>query len=184
LLQLRQVITQATMSEAGDRWVWIPGGEGVFSVKSMYVFLERTLLTHVQRSPMEDFAFKFIWKSGVPSNVCAIVWQLLLNRIPMRDNLCYRGVIRLEDVLCPLGVASTETALHAFLHCRFVAGVWYAINRWLGVVTVLPPNVASSYEILVGHGSNKKCKKCYSMVWLALNVSFFDHRYSRRPWLQ
>jgi hypothetical protein len=42
------------------------------------------------------------------------------------------------------------------LHCRFAAGVWYALTRWLGVVSVLPPDVCSSYVIFVGYGSNKK----------------------------
>jgi hypothetical protein len=179
LLHLRQVLAQVTLLEAEDRWMWIPRGEDVFSVKSMYVCLDTILLNHVTRSPTEDFAFKFIWKSGAPSKVCAMAWQLLLNRIPTRDNLCYRGVIRADEVHCPWCVGSTETAVHAFLHCRFAAAVWYAITRWLGAVTVLPPTVVSSYAIFVGYGSNKKRKKCHSMIWLAFIWGLWKYRNGR-----
>jgi uncharacterized membrane protein SpoIIM required for sporulation len=61
-----------------------------------------------------------------------------------------------------------ETARHLFLHCRFAAAVWYALNRWLGgVVVVLPGEVLMSYGMLVGSGRNKKVRKGFSGVWLA-----------------
>jgi hypothetical protein len=74
----------------------------VFSVKSLYVFLEQSLLNHAQRFPSEAFAFKYIWKSGLSSKVSAMGWQLFLDRVPTRDNLRCRGVIRAEEALCPL----------------------------------------------------------------------------------
>jgi hypothetical protein len=36
--QLLHLISSVTISAAEDRWVWIPGGEDVFMVKSLYVF--------------------------------------------------------------------------------------------------------------------------------------------------
>ncbi|CAJ2664469.1 unnamed protein product [Trifolium pratense] len=44
---------------------------------------------------------------------------------------------------------------------------WYALSRWLGVVTVFPPNALMSYVMLVGSGSNKKRRKGFSIVWLS-----------------
>jgi hypothetical protein len=41
----------------------------------------------------------------------------------------------------------------------YIAGlwaVWYALNRWLGVVVVPPGEVLMSYGMLVGSGRNKK----------------------------
>ncbi|CAJ2663529.1 unnamed protein product [Trifolium pratense] len=110
-----------------------------FSVKSLYIFLDSVLLHHEQRSPIEYFGFKHIWKSGVRSMVSAIAWQLFLDRIPTRDNLRLRGVIRPEEERCPVCTAEVETSQHLFLHCRFAAGIWYKLTRWLGVVTILPP---------------------------------------------
>ncbi|MCH95493.1 ribonuclease H protein [Trifolium medium] len=96
--QLLNVISQKNLTEVDDSWGWSPAIEDEFLVKSLYVFLETTLSNHVQRTDLESFAFRYIWKSGVPSKASALVWQLLLERIPTRDNLCYRGVIRHEEV--------------------------------------------------------------------------------------
>jgi hypothetical protein len=69
----------------------------------------------------------------------------LSNRLPTRDNLRSRGIITAVDARCPLCNDEGETATHLFLHCRFVAGIWYAILRWLGVFSVLPPTLSMSY---------------------------------------
>jgi hypothetical protein len=58
-------------------------------------------------------------------------------------------------------------ACHLFLHCRIAAGFWYAINRWFGVCSVIPPSLPLSYAILVGYGSNRKRRKGLSVIWLA-----------------
>jgi hypothetical protein len=60
-----------------------------------------------------------------------------------------------------------ELSQYLFLHCSFAASIWYGLNRWLGVVSVLPPNVAQSYAIFVGSGLDKKRKKGRSIIWLA-----------------
>jgi hypothetical protein len=150
-----------------DNWIWNPGGEEGFSLKSTYVFLDHTLNLYQQLPSLLSFAFKFIWKCGVPSKVSAFAWQLLLERLPTRDNLRRRGVVSVEGVSCPLCLAEIESATNLFLHCRFAAGIWYDINRWLGVVSVLPPSVPLSYALLVGGGSNKRRRKCFSIIWLA-----------------
>jgi hypothetical protein len=69
--------------------------------------------------------------------------------------------------LCPLCGTVGETSNHLFLHCSFAAAVWYALNRWLGVVVVLPGEVILSYGHLVGSGRNKRIRKGFSSVWLA-----------------
>jgi hypothetical protein len=60
-----------------------------------------------------------------------------------------------------------EMACHLFLHGRIAAGFWYAINRWFGVCSVIPPSLPLSYAILVGYGSNRKRRKGLSVIWLA-----------------
>ncbi|GAU45902.1 hypothetical protein TSUD_401120 [Trifolium subterraneum] len=117
--------------------------------------------------------------SGAPSKVSALAWQLLLNRILTRDNLCYRGIIGTAEASCPLCGGVVETSRHLFLHCNFAAGIWYALSRWLGVVAVLPPNVSSSYAVLVGWGSNSKRKKGFSIVWLAFVWAIWKARNDR-----
>jgi hypothetical protein len=91
--ELLMLLTRVNLKDEEDRWHWRSGrGEG-FSVKSTYVYLDNLLLPNIPKYPVEAFAFKFIWKCGVPSKVSALAWQLILNRIPTRDNLRRRGVI-------------------------------------------------------------------------------------------
>jgi hypothetical protein len=69
--ELMGVLASFNISSGDDSWVWNPGlGDG-FSVKFTYVFLDHLLHTHDPLSSLHSFAFKFIWKSGVPSKVSA-----------------------------------------------------------------------------------------------------------------
>jgi hypothetical protein len=117
--QLLQVISQKIVTVADDRWVWGPATDEGFSVKSLYDYLDSSLSIREQCSVEESFAFRYIWKSGVPSKVSALAWQLILNRIPTKDNLCHRGVISSDEALCPWCTQGIENSCHLFLHCRF-----------------------------------------------------------------
>jgi hypothetical protein len=165
--ELENVINSVVITEAEDCWMWKPNGEDGFTVKSLYEYLQRTLLARSTLSSFDQFVFKNIWRSAVPSKVSALAWQLLLDRIPTRVNLCKRGIVTMDATLCPLCGGDPETARHLFLHCPFVAAVWYALNRWLGVMVVPPGELIASFGQLVESGRNKKIKKGFSGVWLA-----------------
>jgi hypothetical protein len=173
------LLDQATITLDDDRWKWNPGADDGFSVKSTYMFLDHLLLGGTTRSSLETFVFNFIWKSGVPSKVSALSWQVLLDRLPTRHNLWSRGIITVVEDRCPLCNDEGETAIHLFLHCRFVAGIWYAVLRWLGVFSVIPPTLSMSYALLVGCGSNKKRRKGFSVVWLAYIWAIWKARNDR-----
>jgi hypothetical protein len=167
LQDLMDVLASVRLSEVEDRWSWKPGSEDVFSVKSAYGFLDYSLNPRLPMSTLEKFVFKFIWKSGVPSKVSALSWQVLLNRVPTRENLRHRGVIGGDDSRCPFCNEAVESTCHLFLHCDFTASIWYAIMRWFGVVAVIPPTVPMSFAVMVGCGSNKKRRKGLAILWLA-----------------
>jgi hypothetical protein len=177
--QLLQVISLQNITVADDRWVWGPAIDEGFSVKSLYVHLDSILSSYVQRSVEKYFAFRYIWKSGVPSKVSAMAWQLLINRIPTKDNLCHRGVISIDEAACPWCSQGIESSCHLFLHCHFSAAVWNALTRWLGVVILIPPNALMAYVTFVTHGSNNKRRKGYSIVWLAFVWSLWKFRNDR-----
>jgi hypothetical protein len=177
--ELMGLLDQATITLDDDRWKWNPGADDAFSVKSTYMFLDHLLLGGTTRSSLETFVFNFIWKSGVPSKVSALSWQVLLDRLPTRHNLWSRGIITVVEDRCPLCNDEGETAIHLFLHCRFVAGIWYAVLRWLGVFSVIPPTLSMSYALLVGCGSNKKRRKGFSVVWLAYIWAIWKARNDR-----
>jgi hypothetical protein len=167
LCELVAVHNNAMIVDTEDRWVWNPDIDGGFSVKSLYVFLERGLLPQNTLSQSALFAFKYIWRPVVPSKVSALAWQLMLDKIPTRENLYKRGIIHIDDALCPLCNGAVESVRHLFLHCPFASAVWYSLNRWLGVVVVPPLDVTMSYEQLMTRGLNKKIRRGFSSVWLA-----------------
>jgi hypothetical protein len=70
------------ITEVADSWAWRPNVEDGFTVKSLYVYLQRSLLPQNVLLQSAQIAFKNIQKSVVPSKVSALTWQLLLGRIP------------------------------------------------------------------------------------------------------
>jgi hypothetical protein len=177
--ELLMLLTRVNLKDEEDRWHWRSGrGEG-FSVKSTYVYLDNLLLPNIPKYPVEAFAFKFIWKCGVPSKVSALAWQLILNRIPTRDNLRRRGVIRAQDSFCPFCSLEEESSCHLFLHCRFSATIWYEIIRWFGAVWILPPSVPLSFVGFVGCGSNRRRRKGLAVIWLAFVWAVWKARNNR-----
>ncbi|CAJ2647023.1 unnamed protein product [Trifolium pratense] len=137
--ELEEAIRHMVITEMDDRRVWAPNEADGFSVKSLYVFLEGTLLPVDNLDDFERMTFKNIWKTPVPSKVCALAWQLCLDRIPTKENLVKRRIMRDEDALCSI----------------------------CGTMVVIPPDIMMSYGLLVGCGGNKKIRKGYSIVWLA-----------------
>jgi hypothetical protein len=153
--ELEQVINSMVIKEVDDRWVWRPDVGNGFSVKSLYESLDHILLPRNVVSSSEEFAFRTIWKSAAPSKVSALAWQVFLNRIPTKENLCRRGILRTNETACMLCRDGGESVRHLFLHCDYAVVIWYSVCRWLGVVVVLPAEVVMSYGVLVGSGSNK-----------------------------
>jgi hypothetical protein len=87
LQELMDLLALVRMSDANDRWIWNPGNEDGFSVKSAYVFLDYSLNPRMPMPSLENFVFKFFWKSGVPSMKSALSWKILLDHVPTRDYL-------------------------------------------------------------------------------------------------
>jgi hypothetical protein len=168
VLELDVVINGVMLAEVVDSWVWKPNLDDGFTVKSLFEYLQRTLRPQSALSPSAHFTFKNIWKCAVPSKVSSFAWQLLWDRIPTRENLCKRGILNGAEALCPHCGVEVETSRHLFLHCPFASAIWYALNRWLGVVVVLPGEVLMSYGLLVGSGSNKKFGRDFRVFgWLS-----------------
>jgi hypothetical protein len=167
LHDLEDLIHSVDLVDTEDSWVWNPDVVGGYSVKTLYIHLERVSVPHAILSHSAQFVFKHIWKTAVPSKVCVLAWQLVLDKIPTRENLCRRGILTNDANVCLLCNGVAESTRHLFLHCPFASAVWYGLNRWLGVVVVPPLEMGMSYEQLVATCPNKKIRKGFSSVWLA-----------------
>ncbi|MCH92364.1 cysteine-rich receptor-like protein kinase [Trifolium medium] len=59
-----------------------------------------------------------VWKSGAPSKAIAFSWQLLQDRIPTRQNLFRRHIIRdPSNILCIFCETTVESVDHLFVTC-------------------------------------------------------------------
>jgi hypothetical protein len=111
---------------------------------------------------------KNIWKGPAPSKVIAFSWKLIRNRLLTTDNLLRRGIhVDGGMTLCVHCVSREEKASHLFLSCDFALGMWMAIFRWLGLVLIMPPNLAMLFECFVGAAASKKGRLGHYLIWHA-----------------
>jgi hypothetical protein len=163
--ELLEYIQPFAPSVREDVWLWREDRDVGFTVSSCYFLLLRMFRENRTLDACTNFAFSKIWNCGIPSKVSAFSWQLLLDRIPTKENLCKRRIITHQQSVCILCNACMESSLHLFLHCDLAAKVWYEIMYWLGAVIIVPPSIASAFVCLVDHGQGKKEKVCLSLIW-------------------
>jgi hypothetical protein len=90
------------------------------------VNLSNFFLLHRQErehSLLQQYCFNNIWKSVAPSKVIAFTWQLLLDRIPTKNNLILRGIAYDSGTVCPLCNGYDESSIHLFFHGEIAAKV-------------------------------------------------------------
>jgi hypothetical protein len=159
------VINQFVPSERDDLWLWRENKDDGFSVKSCYDMLQNKFSLSSVLEPSEELAYSMIWKCGAPSKVCAFSWQLLWDRLQTKDNLQKRRILHHQQTMCVICGTAIETNAHLFLHCDFVAKVWYALMRWLGLVVIIPHNLVCSFGMTVGCGKDRREKECLILIW-------------------
>jgi hypothetical protein len=165
---LEESLPVLALTEERDRWCWELEDSGVFTVKSMYLALERIFSLETLLGPQELRILSYIWKSLAPSKVIAFSWRLFRNRLPTRGNLVHRGIHLIgDDLNCVHCHGQEEVAAHLFLFCDVASMVWKVIFRWLGLVIIIPPNMASLYECFLGAAGNKKARIGFSLIWHA-----------------
>lgn len=155
-------------SQGLDRWSWRLEGNECFSVKSMYLKLERLMLDDNRCSEEERRVFRQIWKSGAPSKVVAFSWKLLHDRIPTSVNLDIRHCL-------PTGVAPNcswcgtgrESSIHLFLHCDLEKEIWLRLMRWTNRWCLIPLNLFIFWECWNMGGYHKKIQKGRRLIWQA-----------------
>lgn len=68
------------------------------------------------------FPWTKIWWKSVPFKVSVFVWKAIQNRIPTKDNLRKRGILRsLDSILCSCCYCSVKSSNHLLLTCFMLA---------------------------------------------------------------
>ncbi len=108
LRNFKDTLTGAQLSDSRDcfRWRWTPSE--LFSVKSMYLFLQDT--------GVSDKRFVLLWKLKIPLKVKIFVWPVLRRRVRTADRLLKRGWN--GPGLCVYCLRILETPDHLFVGCH------------------------------------------------------------------
>ena len=113
------------------------------------------------------------------------VWHLLRDRVPTKDNLFKRRIISADDQMCVSGCGQLETVGHLFLDCSFFGALWIDVYRWLGIVTVCPPDLSNhlqQFDHIVGISKSHRvwlvmiwCV-CIWIIWKDINNRIFTDK--------
>jgi hypothetical protein len=119
-----------------DMWIW---SKNSYSVKEAYKLLLAEYETEDSRDQL------IAWNELVPLKVSVLVWKLLQNKIPTKDNLVKRGILSESQTSCSFGRGKEETVSHVFFECTTVTEVWQEILRWLKINSALHNTTLENY---------------------------------------
>ncbi|XP_076885917.1 uncharacterized protein LOC143535587 [Bidens hawaiensis] len=170
---VQNLLSKVVLSEAKDKWVWEADSGGIFSVASVKSLLNRG--RNLQKNNETR------WVSWVPIKVNVLMWRIEMERIPTRLALVRRN-IRIQDTLCPLCDAVTESAGHLFIDCSFAFQVWQAVWSWCSIQQPMFRNVKDMLLLPSLGKQNKWYKRilcgimmivCWT-IWKTRNKKVFE----------
>ena len=103
-----------------------------YLVRESYRFITNSG-EQVNRNRVDD-----VWHRYIPVKVSLLVWRLLRNRLPTKDNLMRQSILHVNDSVCATGCGITEIATHLSLDCEMSYGLWLHVWNWVGL-SVVPP---------------------------------------------
>jgi hypothetical protein len=165
LRQLVDMVHLVPLTTVKDVWWWGLEEDGVFTVKSAYLLLDRIFPSVYMFDIYQLNVMNKIWRSAAPTKVIAFSWKMLRNRIPTKVNLAARGIHVAGGVMnCVHCVGNLEEVQHLFMFCDFACRVWRGICSWLGLVYVMPHNLFIFFDSFVGAAVRKKAAAGYSLI--------------------
>ncbi|GJW78077.1 reverse transcriptase domain, reverse transcriptase zinc-binding domain protein [Tanacetum coccineum] len=128
---------------AENKWRWLLGEDGEFTVKDLAILVE-------EKNPyVENRGHETLWNRLVPEKVNIFVWRALKGRLPVRVELDRRG-IDLDSILCPCCNDIVETCAHCLVTCDLAMSVWVKVFNWWRVGSA---NAFSIDELFSSNGS-------------------------------
>ncbi|GJT57525.1 reverse transcriptase domain-containing protein [Tanacetum coccineum] len=121
LHHLVELVGSISLSPSNDRWAWLLGSSGEFSVHSARTFIDDILLSFVGDVTR--------WVKVVPIKVNILAWKVCLDKLPTRLNLSLRG-IDIPSIICPNCGLAGESCSHLFYSCNLARTLWRKIARW------------------------------------------------------
>ncbi|XP_058734240.1 uncharacterized protein LOC131605971 [Vicia villosa] len=158
-----------------DKLIWNAEKNREFSAKTSYHLLgaARRFNMPGPSTSVDDGFWKLLWKAPIVNKVKEFLWRLVKNILPLRSNVCKKGIVL--DPSCPLCYCDAESSSHLFLHYDFTKRMFFSPP--LGVRI---PDVDEVMDWLLLIFRNKDVKLCQVVcmglwkVWKARNSVVFD----------
>jgi hypothetical protein len=110
-----------------DELAWYGTKEGIYTVKSGYnAIMEWNFARDNQSGSNTNNAesmWKNLWNIKSPPKFLHLIWRILNQAIPVRDNLTTKGIRCCP--ICPRCNKALETIDHVFLRCDWTRAVWF-----------------------------------------------------------
>jgi hypothetical protein len=108
-----------------------------------------------------------IWHKQVHLKVSVMVWRLLRNKLPTKDNLVRRHIIPPDANMCVTGCGSVETAHHLFLSCPVFAPLWSLVRSWIGTSSADPLMLHDHFLQFTYSASGSRARRSFmQLLWL------------------
>ena len=168
------MVTSWQLSNETGQISWALGKKGKFSTKSVYTYLERTLV---------ECDFRWIWKAKIPLKIQIFLWQLFQDAVLTREVMKKRKWA--GNPKC-LFYNEVETSQHLFFTCPVARVVWRTVGCVFG--TSLCPNNLWQYfswcYIFLPDGAKfytfGLAAICWA-IWNCRNQATFEHKSLKSP---
>lgn len=113
-----------SQTTSDDSWIWLPGVQGKYEVKSGY-----RVLSSSRSQPLcatIAFDWKKLWALAIPPKVKNFIWRALQNCLPTLGNLRRRQVEVYP--ICPVCMEVVESVDHVLTSCSYALRCWTLIN--------------------------------------------------------
>nr|CAD1822879.1 unnamed protein product [Ananas comosus var. bracteatus] len=171
ILALKDLVSTFNLSARGDeaRWRWC--NSGIFTVKSLYNF--------IQKGGVTETRFLLLWKNKLPLKVKIFGWLVLLKKVLTRDNLAKRGWSGVDT--CSLCLDEAETIEHLFMNCyvtRALLGCLLPNKGFLRACMSIDSlwNMCCGKRGVVGRKESAKVAAVWWVIWLERNRRTFDNK--------
>ncbi|CAJ2673653.1 unnamed protein product [Trifolium pratense] len=161
-----------------DTLTWDNTQDSIYSVKSGYhSIMEWSHTLNATTSNNSQDLWKAIWKLNVPPKHTHLLWRVLKNALPVKNNLFKRGVRC--DPLCPRCTNCLETTNHVFLDCEWTKQVWFASSLNLNLGQNQITDVYDWIRYMINN-TNKECIEQITAIiygiWYARNMLVFQEK--------
>jgi hypothetical protein len=168
-----------TNTQQEDLRCWLGTKDGIYSVKSGYqAIMEWTdnSISHSTSSNNSSYSkWKKLWSLAVPPKQIHLIWRILNNAIPVKENLLKRGIRCVP--LCSYCNSKVESINHIFLECVRAKQVWFASPLTINIDNLEIKNIPDWIDYMIQVAKIEDMQKISTIlysIWNARNDKEFN----------